>query len=370
MGRILIDPTRMRQFGSPDGAEFVLVTNADMAERFDVRAGGEYAGARIIHFREGERFADILPQIPERAHVLVASPHAFFQSPPSGTIGKWRKLIAMACNSTPTTIETMRHFVAMVEATDPHAQQEMVDRFFHRGERTAWLDFHDARYGTHARFNHLSEDYKWNEQAGILGWGEQQLAPSGEVSVLPLHIWDFDTDLSLDIEGELVIEGIPILHHGTPSYHPADQDRIYHRLAHMKSGAILAKVSRGAVAALEPLSPEAAPAVDMLERMFDIDSRYRVLWEIGFAVNTALKLYEGNTAMNEVYGGTNGTIHLGLGLTPYTQYHLDIICPNISIMSAEGDLIFGAPIDTAIESRGGVVGRMARERSADCGCVA
>ncbi|MEN2990100.1 hypothetical protein WG926_17405 [Tistrella sp. BH-R2-4] len=369
MNRIVIDPTRMRQFGAPDGAVFVLVTNEEMAPCFDVRTGPGYAGAETVLFRAGDRFIDMLPHLPERAHILVASPRAFFQSPPSGTVGDGRKLIAMACNSTPTDIETLRHFVAMVEATDPDAQQIMVDRLFHHGERTPWLDFHDARHGTHARFNHLSEAYRWNEQAGILGWGEQQLAPSGEVSVLPLHIWDFDTDLSLDIEGELIIEGRPILHHGAPSYHPADQARIYGRLASIADGPILARVTKGAVTGLEALTPAGRPAVDMLERMFDIDSRYRALWEIGFAVNTALRLYDGNTAMNEVYGGVNGTIHLGLGLTPYTQYHLDIICPHLSVMAADGEVIFGAPIAADMGEGTGVVGRMSRERSAACGCL-
>jgi len=49
--------------------------------------------------------------------------------------------------------------------------------------------------------------------------------------------------------------------------------------------------------------------------------------EIGFAHNVTLQLLDGNHAMNEVYGGLNegsdGCLHWGLGLTPYTQYHLD-----------------------------------------------
>jgi hypothetical protein len=45
--------------------------------------------------------------------------------------------------------------------------------------------------------------------------------------------------------------------------------------------------------------------------------------------------------MNEVHGGTGGMIHFGLGLTPYTQYHLDIICPNTQVLGSNGECIIG-----------------------------
>ena len=47
--------------------------------------------------------------------------------------------------------------------------------------------------------------------------------------------------------------------------------------------------------------------------------------------------------MNEVYGGTEGCLHWGLGLTPYTQYHLDIISPGTTVYTDAGEVVLGVP---------------------------
>ncbi|MGV0761021.1 hypothetical protein V6768_17025 [Tistrella mobilis] len=375
MDRIIIDPTAMRQFGDPEGATFVFVTNRSAADRFEVRlgrGGGGYAGDMTLFYEKGQSFSELLDQMPETAHILVISPDVYYKSPPAGTIGGRRKLLALACNSTPTDMDKLAHGIRMIEATDPAAQQELVDQFFATAEQSAFMEIVDPRYGTRARFDHMSDKYVWNEQAGFLGWGEQQLAPSGEVSALPLDVYDYSADLSLGIDGQMVIEGYPILHNGAPSYHPADQARIHSRLAAMQRGPMLATIERGHIVRLEALAPEAAPAVEMLERMFDVDSRYRIMWEFGFAVNCTLELYDANTAINELYGGQTGTIHIGLGLTPHTQYHLDIVCPATTILGDRGQHIFGPRAEEIIAGTAatGRAGSLVRIRSAACGCVA
>ena len=86
---------------------------------------------------------------------------------------------------------------------------------------------------------------------------------------------------------------------------------------------------------------EAGRSGSPLEALFRIDSRYRKVWELGFAINTRHELLPGNTAMNETFGGTAGTLHFGLGLTPYTQYHLDIICPLTRVLSDRDEELIG-----------------------------
>ncbi len=95
--------------------------------------------------------------------------------------------------------------------------------------------------------------------------------------------------------------------------------------------------------------------------MFEMDSHYSVIWEIGFAVNTSLAIRRGNHAMNEVHGAQNGSMHWGLGLTPYTQYHLDLITPGTHICNEKGEVVFGHRERTA---------RMRRTNELGCGCVA
>jgi hypothetical protein len=181
----------------------------------------------------------------------------------------------------------------------------------------------------------------WNQQAGFVGWGEQQIVPAGEISVLPIDIVEFDEDLFLPLNGEIVIQGYPILHNGTPSYTRRDQARIHKELEGLTEDAVKATVVNGAITELEALGLAARPVVSMLEAMFASDSRYRTVWEIGHAVNATHEILPGNHAMNEVYGGTHGCLHWGIGLTPFTQYHLDIISPGTTVSNDKGEVLLG-----------------------------
>jgi hypothetical protein len=67
-----------------------------------------------------------------------------------------------------------------------------------------------------------------------------------------------------------------------------------------------------------------------------------------------------NRTPNEVYGHKNGCIHWGLGLTPRTQYHLDIICPNTIVVNEKGTVIVGG--EPQLPS-------MKRKTAAGCPCI-
>jgi hypothetical protein len=348
---IAIRPRRYRQFGEAEGSTFCLVTNRALLDAFTIEEPGSYLSCMILPFDEGESFEDLLERsIPEQAHILVASPHSFFRSPAPEKIGR-RKLMMMACNSTPTSLEAVRYFLDVIERTDPHAQEEFADRFFALGEASEHLEFVDNTYGTyasgtHAKFDHLKDHYEWNQQAGPLQWGGQQLAPAGEISVLPIEILRFDATLRLPINGEVAFRGTPVLHSGSPSFLRDDQARIHAALSCILTHAVIATAENGIISALRATHAAAEPAVKMLEAMFEVDSRYRIIWEIGFGINTALtSLFPGNHAMNEVFGGYGrGALHYGLGLTPFTQYHLDIICPGTQVLGHTGQVLFAGPL--------------------------
>lgn len=364
MSEIQITPSNIRQFGEPDGAVFCLITNPDILDKFDVVESEGYAGFQIIPFTSEDTFEDLLDsRIPEKAHVLVVSPFAFFKSPPQDRLGAQRKLIAMACNSTPTDFETIKHFLGVLERTDPDAQQAFADRFFDIGSEAEYLRIVDPVNGTEARFDHQDESYFWSEQAGPIGSGEQQLAPPGEISVLPLRIMDFDDELNLAVNGTIALQGYPILHNGAPSYTRADQARLHKKLATMENTPVIATVADGVVEKIDVPGKEAQDAADVLDAMFETDSRYRKVWELGFAINTTLTMFPGNVAMNETFGGNGGTLHFGLGLTPYTQYHLDIICPNTSVLTNKDETLIAG-----LAPRKPGTG-MSRNRNAGCACL-
>ncbi len=61
---------------------------------------------------------------------------------------------------------------------------------------------------------------------------------------------------------------------------------------------------------------------------------------------------------DKVAAGENGSVHFGLGMLPYTQYHLDIICPNIAVLGKDEQIIFGKKNH-----------KMKRIKSAQCPCL-
>jgi hypothetical protein len=360
MNIVVINPSKIKTLGLPVDTHFCLVTNTTINDQITIVEEGGYLTYSKVFFEPGQSFETLIKErIPTRAHVLVISPHVFFRSPPQEALGKQRKLMAMACNSTPTDIDAIKHFVKIIEDTDPEVQQAMANKFFEIAEQAQYLEFIDEVNQTYARFEHLDENYLWNEQAGILNDGEQQLAPAGEISVLPLEILDFDDSLRLNFTGSIALNGPAILHGGNASqYSRLDQIRLYQSLNTMADAAVIAEVEQGIITHIHAKSEQSAAACQVLNNMFNIDSRYRILWEIGFGINTANKILTGNHAMNETFGNTAGAIHFGLGITPFTQFHLDTICPNMKVLTNTGQYLINSKKT-----------ELKRQKSASCGCA-
>ncbi|BAZ33999.1 hypothetical protein NIES4074_65130 (plasmid) [Cylindrospermum sp. NIES-4074] len=342
MAKITVYPGRLRQFGKREGCTFCVVTNSRLLDNIIIAEESGYQSFKIIPYDAGDDFIQILiNQIPETAHILVIAPDCYFRSPELQHLGTHRKLCIMACNSTSTSVETIEHFLRCGENTDPVEQEEMAEQFFLNCEAANRLKFVDEEYEAVAEFLHLNNGLQWHEQVGTLQWGQQQLFPAGEISVLPVEVFASDLNVKLDITGKLALRGTPVLHSGTPSFLLEDQKRIFQALCTMKEHAIIATLHEGVITAIEASTPGVQPAANMLNAMCEVDSRYRIVVEIGFAVNRHLELFPGNSAMNEVYANANGTVHFGLGLIPNTQYHLDIICPFIKVLGKNDELIFG-----------------------------
>jgi hypothetical protein len=342
METITVRPDLLRSFGESRDSAFCLVTSPEYAQRFTFEPSRKYSSARVLTYAGDVEFARFMGEhIPTNAHVLVILPGFYFKSPPPDVLGAQRKLGVMACYSTPTSAEAISHFLRMAERTEPERQEQMAREFFERGESVERLVFVDAQYGTRAEFEHLGDELSWHEQVGFLGWGQQQLLPCGEISVLPVQVFGQNIDSRFRMNGRLALRGHPVLHAGTPSFLPEDQERIFRKLATLAEHAVIAEMDNGLVVRFEPTHPDCAPAAEMLTRMCEVDSRYATLLEIGFGINCGLELLAGNAAMNEVYGGRNGAVHFGLGLIPYTQYHLDLICPGTQVVGERRQPVFG-----------------------------
>ncbi|MFN6527164.1 hypothetical protein [Nostoc sp. ChiSLP03a] len=341
METILIRPQRLRQFGASEDSHFCVVTNSSLINQFQIVEDSGYTSTKIVPYDAERSFEQLLDEsIPEPAHVLVISPQYFFESPAPEKLGQ-RKLVVMPCNSTPTSLLAIQHFLGIMERTDPEKLEAFADRFFELGRNSEYLEIINEAQGTKAIFEHLDDSYEWNQQAGFIEWGEQQIAPGGELSALPDDIMRFNANLRLAVNGEIALQGQPTVHSGAVSFLPEDRARIYKWLECMRDRAVIATVKDGLITELRASHPEAQPAVDMLNNMFMLDSRYRIIWEMGFGINTAHELLPGNSGMNETYGGSNGVFHLGIGLTPYTQYALILICPDTQVLGRNGEALVG-----------------------------
>jgi hypothetical protein len=338
----VLEPARIANFGDSDGAAFVLVTTEDVGRSIQLMDDArKYSSLSIALAHSKDDIEPLFSALPAHAHVLVVLPNIYFPSPTSETLGPRRKLAVLACNSTPTSSAMVHHFLMQAYKTDPRRQELLAEKFFNAAEVSSYLTFSDDRYGCAATFKIHDDDLQWHEQIGTLAWGQQQLLPSGEVSTLPVSVYGEDIKSTLSIDGTLALHGFPVLHTGRQSVRLEDQKRLFQELATVETAAIIATVEHGRITKFEPTGAASRPAVNTLEALSAVDSRYRTIVEVGLGLNTELELFPGNSAMNEVYGGPNGVVHFGIGLSPFTQYHLDLVCPDTKVKDSRDQILFG-----------------------------
>lgn len=359
MGAIAINPERIRSFGESEAGVFCLVTNPRYRTDFVIQHTDKYARAEIVTIETETDFPALLANdtIPDGAHVLTILPDCLLHSVPADMLAA-RKLLIMACRSGRTTLEGIEHFLRAGEDTDPAELEQVAEQFFSKGERADSLRLVNERHGTAATFNHLSDVYEWHEQLGTLDPGQQQVFPAGEIAcfLVPLKISELPDDLRLEITGQIALRGGVIVQSGPPSFLLADQERIYRKLATAHEHPVIIDVDNGRVTGAQASHAECRPAADILNAMFEVDSRYRRIYEIGFSLNRHVQQWPGNSAMNEVCGGANGTVHLGLGMLPHTQYHLDIFCSGTTVHGRDDEILLGRKT-------------IARKKSAVCPCI-
>jgi hypothetical protein len=364
MNTINVRPAALRQFTDPADT-FCLVTDADHAGDFTVSDDGRTRRTMVIAMEPGDDLGSTLSrEVPEAADVLVICRRAFLSSPDPSAIGPNRRLVIMPCASTPVSLEHIRYFLRVAERTDPAAQARQADRFFSLVAAASGLRVVDEFRETACEFNPFGGDYVWNQQAGAVQPGEQQIAPAGELSVLPMEITGFDADRALALNGTLTIAGWPIVHAGYETSLADDQERIYQRLLPLHRHPVRFAVRDGVIVdCQDPVgSAEGADLVAAFDELFSADPRYGTIWELGFGINNEMAIMPANCGLNEPYGAGGGVIHIGLGLTPYTQFALTFLCPASALIDESGQVLLGR------------VGRVAGEqrirpvRRAACGC--
>ncbi|MEU4087547.1 hypothetical protein [Streptomyces aureus] len=349
------------QFGRPAGT-FCLITNEQCGESLSLRCGDGHSRVLRLTLSPGTRLGELIERsVPEDASVLAVCPGQFLDSPTPRELGG-RRLAVLPAGSTPLTEEHVHAFLRTAARTDAAEQARAAEDFFDLVGDSDRLTIVDDVSGTEAEFDHTAGACVWNQQAGVLDEGDQQIFPSGKLSVTAAEITTFDPGARLlGLHGDLTLRGWPIVHRHRDPADGADQRRLFEALTPLVTEAVTLRVAAGSIEDVTPQTPGAAPAAVELEKLLTDDPRYRVIWELGFGINTTTEIVPANCGPNEVYGATGGVVNLGLGITPATRFALAFLCPRSSLLTSDGTAVLGAR--KAVRR-----GRMRRVSSAGCGC--
>lgn len=363
---ITIEADKIAAFGDadPDSA-FVLVTNRRLVSEFSPVSHGKYSRTFVIPYDAESPFQSRLgADIPRRSHILTILPECLLHSIPREHLLDY-KLLIMACRSGQIGIDGIAHFLRCGYSTDLEKQISTAEELFSKGEASKEFVLLNKITGTACSFAHLSDAYEWHEQTGFLNWGDQQVYPAGEVAcfAVPLYLENLDEGALVALNGEMTLLGPSIVQSGPPSFQLKDQLSIYNKLSVLRSAPLILKIRDGTIIEHRALGPEATSAEQILGSLFAVDSRYRNIYEIGFSINEQIEPWDGNAAMNEVWGQGGGNVHLGLGMLPHTQYHLDLFCSGTQVVNEKHEHVFGprtaAPLSTGLR----------RVKSAGCPCL-
>src|SRR5262249_37242768 len=145
---------------------------------------------------------------------------------------------------TPTTRGQIAYFLDTLHRCDVTRQENFCLRLVDALERTSTLRLVDTVHGSVAEFG-IGGDYEWNQQAGVIAPGEQQVAPPGEFSALPANINSFDETRRLKLEGSLTVFGPAIVHRADRDGLLETQARLFEALDTTRSAPLRLNIGNG-----------------------------------------------------------------------------------------------------------------------------
>ena len=223
------------------------------------------------------------------------------------------------------------YFLKNLYATKPKEFIDKATNFFKKISKVKGLIYINNTYNTKI-FLRFTSSCLWGEAFGDLKSGESGVIPCGEIALTHVKFHDI-VPHPLPINGSITLSGYPIVHqYNLRSQSAANhQAELYQQLSTLKHGAIKAQVKQGVIVDLELLDNTAGDAFLALKKLFANNPYYRTIIEIGHGINTKQKLINGNCSMNESFGNKNLCIHYGFGHVRYSDYHIDILCPETKI---------------------------------------
>jgi leucyl aminopeptidase (aminopeptidase T) len=258
--------------------------------------------------------------------VLVLFRSNDFRHVPRERLGDGR-LAAVACYSL-SSADLVDRYLEVVLSTDYEAQRHFDRRFTQLLMSARSLRF--ASIQRAAELRALSQG-RWFSLSGSIPPGGQAVLPTGEISALTEASGAFGTR-TFDLEGELFLKSIPIVHRGGANVSVDETMAVYDDLSVLATEPAILTVEQGWAVDIQPDDPARTNGAAAMRRLFDKDERYRKVHEVGFGCNAAVNLVAANFFPNE----RHPSVHFGFGLGGYTAFHIDLVCPETRVYFETG----------------------------------
>lgn len=346
MDAICINPDKLVYFQERECRDFYLIIPKEASQYFNLLPSKKYRTSNIIH---SENFVDIddilLNKIEKNSDVFLIPMQIFSRPFPKNTsISNTMRVIVLACSNSYHSICEINHFISMCYQANPQKQIEFSNQYFATLERANSSELLIENNITNHTATLLIDDHiTFNEIYGFVNKGKQQLVPNGEIALFSTKSPQEDKTgqhSKLKLNGTIVLNGRPLVQQQAPSPYviPELINQIYQELQDIELYPIELQIKDGVISELRPLNNHSSRGLNMLQSLFQVDSRLRILTEIGCAFNTALIPYPGNSAMNETYSTERGSVHFGIG-NRNTLYHIDFVSPATRIRVGQKILI-------------------------------
>jgi hypothetical protein len=238
------------------------------------------------------------------------------------------RIAAWSFFSAMPTSAAIRQAVDVTRQTDYQDQARIESIYLALLDDASHLVLTDRRHGLSAEVAHQDCEH-WFSLNGPIGYGQQSVLPTGEMSVLADASGEFSSSL-LPINGEILLYGEPLVHRGDPTVTREQAARFYEDLAPLGRHPAVASVEQGRITAVRPAPGSDPSGAAAAGRLFADDDRYRKIHELGFGTNAACRpLRMGNFFGDERHPG----VHFGLGLGRHLSYHIDIVCPDTTVIA-------------------------------------
>ncbi|MGP3691675.1 hypothetical protein ACTVZO_44775 [Streptomyces sp. IBSNAI002] len=326
-----ISPEQFRKvFGGDLGDVFLLVTSPGVRSALTVENSAtpvqEYnwtgpdsrAGliAAMAAIRDSGR----------RASVLWIADDEFVHFEDEDLVGM--AMGAFSSFSVPFSVESLRNNIRVVSEVDYERELGIEEEFLTLLDQADDMLFLGREFGTEAVFQHQLSEH-WFSLHGPLLPGQQVVLPTGELSSLVNASGEFELHTHFTLNGEITLQGAPIVHRGGHETSLAETEQVYRDLSSMADQPAIITLAEGRITAVRPAVAGRGEFAANLEKLLAKDDRYAKVHEIGFGTNTSCApLLPGNHFANERHPG----VHLGLGLGTFTQYHIDLMSTAIDVV--------------------------------------